>query len=196
VFKKTNSTYMLKMKASRAVLTEVNQKFGPMPFNLRAMEDEKKARMGIVECASHGLVMPYEVFAEKEGSYLFFFPFSRRADFIAIQHLQIPESLCVTDRRDATFSFSERGYAGEFVAQFAFTVLILPSGPLKITNPPFDPTLIKSENTIVDEAINALLATEARAKKKTGGKKKKAKKPSAGASTDAKAEEEEEGDDE
>lgn len=39
-----------------------------LPFS--ALEDEKKARLGIVECAKHGLVTPFDVFYEKEGTLL------------------------------------------------------------------------------------------------------------------------------
>ena len=33
----------------------------------RALEDEGKGRLGIKECAEHGLVTPYDVLYEKEG---------------------------------------------------------------------------------------------------------------------------------
>ncbi len=56
---------MLKMKASRALFTEVSSKCGTMPFSLRNLEDEKKARMGVVECVSHKLLEPFHVLYEK-----------------------------------------------------------------------------------------------------------------------------------
>ena len=65
VYKKTNETYMLKMKTSRALFSEVTSKCGSMPFSLRNLEDEKKARMGIVECVSHKLLEPFHVLYEK-----------------------------------------------------------------------------------------------------------------------------------
>ena len=34
---------------------------------VRAFEDEKKARMGVVECVKHGLLEPFNVLWEKEG---------------------------------------------------------------------------------------------------------------------------------
>jgi hypothetical protein len=41
-----------------------------LPFALRAFEDEKQARMGVVECQKHELVVPYPVLYEKEGSHV------------------------------------------------------------------------------------------------------------------------------
>ena len=32
-----------------------------MCFNLRALDDEKKAKMGINECVNHGLITPFPV---------------------------------------------------------------------------------------------------------------------------------------
>ena len=54
-------TYQLKMKTSRAMFSEVQKKAGEFPFTLRVMEDEKRARMGIQEAVSHGLLRPYDV---------------------------------------------------------------------------------------------------------------------------------------
>lgn len=49
------------MKTSRAVFSEVQKKAGPFPFNVRVLEDEKRARMGLQEAVQHSLVKPYEV---------------------------------------------------------------------------------------------------------------------------------------
>jgi len=54
-------SYQLKMKTSRAVFSEVQKKAGPFPFNVRVLEDEKRARMGLQEAVHHNLVKPYEV---------------------------------------------------------------------------------------------------------------------------------------
>lgn len=54
-------TYLLKMKTSRAVFSEVQKKAGAFPFNVRVLDDEKRARMGLQEAVQHGLVRPYEV---------------------------------------------------------------------------------------------------------------------------------------
>jgi curved DNA binding protein len=54
-------TYQLKMKTSRAVFSQVQQKSGAFPFNIRSLEDEKRARMGLQEAVQHSLVKPYDV---------------------------------------------------------------------------------------------------------------------------------------
>jgi len=133
VFKKTDEVYQLKMKASRAFYSDLDKRFGTMPFTLRAFEDEKKARMGVVECVNHKLLEAFNVLYEKEG---------------------------------------------EVVAQFKFTVLLMPSGSHKITGLPLDLEAFESEHKIEDESIKALLnkgvGTKAAKKKKkpsskTGG---------------------------
>nr|AEY75257.1 putative DNA binding protein [Atriplex canescens] len=64
-----DKNYHLKMKASRFIFSEINQKFPIMPFTARALE-EKRARLGLVECVSHDLVQPYPVLYEKPGDYV------------------------------------------------------------------------------------------------------------------------------
>jgi hypothetical protein len=54
-------------QASRAFFSEMDKRFALMPFTLRAFDDEKKARMGVVECVKHGLCDPYPVIFEREG---------------------------------------------------------------------------------------------------------------------------------
>ncbi|KAG0221714.1 curved DNA-binding protein [Mortierella sp. GBAus27b] len=127
IYKKTSTNYSLKMQTSRAVLSEIIKKSGQFPFNLRQMDEERKARLGLNECLKHNVVTAYEVMEEKES---------------------------------------------EFVAQFLFTVCLMPSGPLRITNTPFDLETIQSEKKIEDEEILNLLATEIRPKKKANKKKK------------------------
>jgi len=127
VYKKTDETYMLKMKTSREFFSKVNKQFGTMPFNIRNMDDEKKARMGVVECVTHKLVEPFQVLCEKEG---------------------------------------------EYVAQFKFTVLLMPNGPMKITGLPFESSTFKSEHSITDVEIQNLLKSSANPK--ANKRKKKA----------------------
>ncbi|ESO09959.1 hypothetical protein HELRODRAFT_156370 [Helobdella robusta] len=130
VYKKKDTIYNLKMKASRQFYSEVEKKYGVMPFTLRSFEDEIKAKMGVVECVKHQLVEPFNVLFEREN---------------------------------------------EFVAQFKFTVLLMPNGPMKITGLPFDSSSYHSEQTIEDEEIKGLLAASA-SRKAAKKKKKKAEK--------------------
>ncbi|XP_014749584.1 PREDICTED: proliferation-associated protein 2G4 [Sturnus vulgaris] len=140
--------YGLKMKTSRAFFSEVERRFDTMPFTLRALEDEKKARMGVVECAKHELLQPFNVLYEKEG---------------------------------------------EFVAQFKFTVLLMPNGPMRITSGPFEPELYKSDLDVQDGELKALLQSSA-SRKTQKKKKKKASKNAENATTGETAEENEAGD--
>lgn len=88
-----------------ALFSEVEKRFGTMCFTLRAIEDEKKGKLGVVECVKHDLLSPFPVMWEKEG---------------------------------------------EFVAQFKFTLLLMPNSPMRITSGPFDPELYKSEFSVKD----------------------------------------------
>ncbi|KAJ7340082.1 Proliferation-associated protein 2G4 [Desmophyllum pertusum] len=116
VYKRTENTYNLKMKASRVFFSDVCNKFTTMPFTLRAFEDEKK---------------------------------------------------------------QEWALWSEFVAQFKFTLLLMPNGPaIRITQGPFDPEIIQSEYSIQDEDIKAILATSASRKTQKRKKKKASSKAS------------------
>merc|ERR1712045_974446 len=127
IYKKTDETYMLKMKNSREFYSTVQKKFGSMPFNLRSFDSETKAKMGVVECVTHKLVVPFQVLHEKES---------------------------------------------EVVAQFKFTVLLMPNGPHRITGLPFEEELYSSEHSVKDADIQKLLKTSANPK--AAKKKKKA----------------------
>merc|ERR1711970_1123079 len=127
IYKKTDETYMLKMKTSREFFSKVSKQFAGMPFNLRSMDDEKKARMSVHECVTHKLIDPFQVLYDKEGAY---------------------------------------------VAQYKFTVLLMPNGPHKITGLPFDEALYKSDHSLEDAEILKLLKTSANPK--AAKKKKKA----------------------
>ncbi|XP_077233043.1 ERBB-3 BINDING PROTEIN 1 [Tasmannia lanceolata] len=61
-----DKNYHLKMKSSRFIFSEISQKFPIMPFTARALE-EKRARLGLVECMNHDLLQPYPVLHEKPG---------------------------------------------------------------------------------------------------------------------------------
>ncbi|KOC70023.1 Proliferation-associated protein 2G4 [Habropoda laboriosa] len=130
IFKKTEETYQLKLKASRMFYSEVTHKHGLMPFNLRTFQNEKKAKMAIVECVNHRLIEPFQVLYEKPN---------------------------------------------EFVAQFKFTVLLMPNGPHKITGIPFDIDMYQSDCVVEDPELKTLLYSSANPKS-AKKKKKKAEK--------------------
>jgi curved DNA binding protein len=111
VYKKKNIIYQLKMKTSRAFLSEAEKRFNLMPFTLRDFEDEKKARMGVIECAKHDLMEPYPVYFERDN---------------------------------------------EFVAEFKYTVLLMPNGTMKITGLPLELDSYQTENSITDEALKVI----------------------------------------
>ncbi|XP_013200332.1 proliferation-associated protein 2G4 [Amyelois transitella] len=125
IYKKTDEIYQLKLKASRMFYSEVRNKHGSMPFNLRSFDKETSARLGVVECVNHKLIEPFQVLYERPG---------------------------------------------ELVAQFKFTALLLPSGTHRITGLPFDKSQCKSERSIKDPELNALLNSSTKSNKK---KKKK-----------------------
>lgn len=52
-----NVNYQLKMKTSRLTFTEIQKKAGAFPFTLRALDDQKRARMGVHEAVAHGGVV-------------------------------------------------------------------------------------------------------------------------------------------
>jgi len=62
--------YMLKLKASRYLLQQINRKSPVFPFTLRAFDDERQARMGVSEMVSHGMVDPYPVLFEKDKEFV------------------------------------------------------------------------------------------------------------------------------
>ncbi|KAJ1767358.1 hypothetical protein GGH19_001465 [Coemansia sp. RSA 1807] len=67
IYKKTSTTYQLKTKAARAVINEVSQKFSKFPFTIRSCDDERKTRMGMIECTKVGVAQAFEIHEEKAG---------------------------------------------------------------------------------------------------------------------------------
>ncbi|OTF78385.1 hypothetical protein BLA29_011802 [Euroglyphus maynei] len=138
IYRKTDENYQLKMKASRVLFSDIDKKFANMPFTLRTLDNEQKARMGVVECVKHKLLEPYSILYDKDN---------------------------------------------ELIAQFKFTVLLMPSGSHKITGlSTFDPSICESEYSIdKDESLKSILAKGLT--NKTAKKKKKSKSSSTTATT-------------
>jgi len=68
-----DTTYALKMKASRFVLSQIQEKHPYFPFCLRNLatgEDAAKYKMGIKECLEHGILTPYPVLEEKKEQFV------------------------------------------------------------------------------------------------------------------------------
>ncbi|KAJ3276826.1 Proliferation-associated protein 2G4 [Terramyces sp. JEL0728] len=71
VFKRNaDAVYQLKMNTARQIFSQIQKNCGTMAFSLRQLEDEKKARMGIIECNTHRLVNGYEVVLEKPDAHV------------------------------------------------------------------------------------------------------------------------------
>jgi curved DNA binding protein len=64
------ANYRLKIKNSRALLSEVDKRYPALPFTLADFEDERGARMGVTECLAHGLLTPYPVLHEARDAYV------------------------------------------------------------------------------------------------------------------------------
>lgn len=65
--RRTTTTYGLKRPSSRATLSEIVKKFGTFPFSLRQLDDERSAKVGVVECVRGGVVRAYEVIGDKDN---------------------------------------------------------------------------------------------------------------------------------
>ncbi|OMJ23379.1 Proliferation-associated protein 2G4 [Smittium culicis] len=68
VFAKSGTTYQLKMQVARSLYSEVSSKFATFPFSIRCCEDERKARMGVIECAKSRVLESFDVIEEKDGN--------------------------------------------------------------------------------------------------------------------------------
>lgn len=66
--RRTTTTYQLKRPSSRQTLSEIVKKFGTFPFSLRQLEDERAAKVGVVECVRSNVLRQYEVVADKDSA--------------------------------------------------------------------------------------------------------------------------------
>jgi len=70
IFKRAPEThYSLRVKYSRQLLAEIDERYPSYPFTMRAL-DEKTAKMGIADMVAHDLVHAYPVLHEKEGEFV------------------------------------------------------------------------------------------------------------------------------
>ncbi|CEL08809.1 Putative Curved DNA-binding protein 42 kDa protein [Aspergillus calidoustus] len=77
--RRTTTTYQLKRPSSRQILSEVVKKFGHFPFSLRQLDDEKAAKVGVLECVRGGVLRQYEPAGDADNA-----PVSRLLTTIAI----------------------------------------------------------------------------------------------------------------
>jgi hypothetical protein len=142
--KASEVNYQLKMKTSRAVFSEAQKKSGAFPFNIRCLDDEKRARMGLQEAVQHGLVREYPILWVLSVIY---------------------DIISHADRYTAP---------GSYVAAFHFTIALLSGGPSLITHPPvwYSPEKVKTEKEVEDEELKELLERPLREKKNKKNKKK------------------------
>ncbi|KAL8944220.1 MAG: hypothetical protein Q9211_000689 [Gyalolechia sp. 1 TL-2023] len=77
--RRTIITYQLKRPSSRQTLSEIVKKFGTFPFSLRQLDDERAAKVGVVECVRSNVLRQYEVVTDKDSA-----PVARLLTTIAI----------------------------------------------------------------------------------------------------------------
>lgn len=65
--RRTATRYDLTRPSSRQLLSEVVKKFSTFPFSLRQLENEKSAKVGVIECVRGGVLRAYEVIGDKEN---------------------------------------------------------------------------------------------------------------------------------
>lgn len=64
-----SSLCLLLIRSScKKVLNEVVKRFGVFPFSLRQLEDERDAKVGVVECVRGNVFRAYEVVGDKDGA--------------------------------------------------------------------------------------------------------------------------------
>lgn len=169
--RRTTSHVGLKRPSSRKMLSEAVKKFGMFPFSLRQLDDERDAKIGVVECVRGNAFRQYEVVGDKDGQ-----PVARVLSTIGnspLSPLHTKNSLLIT-----------------------FTV-ITKNGLSRLTAPPkLDLEKPKTDKKITDEEILKIL--EQPLAKNTGSKNKnkKKKKPAKKAAAAAAAEDDDEDDDE
>ena len=65
--RRTANRYSLTRPSSRQLLSEVVKKYSTFPFSLRQLDDEKAAKVGVIECVRTGVLRQYEVIGDKEN---------------------------------------------------------------------------------------------------------------------------------
>lgn len=147
--RRTTLTYALKRPSSKKILNEVVKKFGTFPFSLRQLEDERDAKVGVVECVRGNVFRQYEVVGDKDGD--------------AVARL-----LTTIGKLSQSFPWLN--------PKLISIPAITKNGLQKIAAPPApDLSKFKTEKKITDEEVLKIL--EQPLAKETKSKNKKKKKP-------------------
>lgn len=148
--RRTTITYGLKRPSSRQTLSEIVKKFGTFPFSLRQLDDERAAKVGVVECVRSNVLRQYEVVADKDAA-----PVARLLTTIGIFWLE----------------FDSNKWSKLMI------LAITKNGIIRLTAPPaLDTSKYQTEKKISDEEILGILEQPV-ASAKSKNKKKKKKKP-------------------
>ena len=67
LLRRTTTTYGLKRPSSRQTLSEIVKKFGTFPFSLRQLDDERAAKVGVIECIRTNVLREYKPAADASG---------------------------------------------------------------------------------------------------------------------------------
>lgn len=122
IYKRSEENYALRLKTSRAVISEAQSQFGLMAFNVRQMgAGVHRTRMALNEATQHKVTSAYEVLEAKD--------------------------------KDA------------LIARVMFTVIVLPTGPSKITDYQLAADSIKPTNSIKSQHLIDLFNLPVRTKK-------------------------------
>lgn len=70
IYKLTGNNYQLKLKSSHLVLNEIKRKASSFPFSIKNLDDPTKGKTGLKENCTHGTMIAYDVYQEKEGEFI------------------------------------------------------------------------------------------------------------------------------
>jgi hypothetical protein len=117
--------------------------------------------MGVQEAVQHSLLRPYDIV------YVSFRPPRSNPPRPLPRLTTCLISLCLSH------SSTEKG---SYVAQFFFTIALLPAGPLIVSPTPvwYDAKKVKSSHSVQDEELKAIIASRIREDKKKAKKAAKA----------------------
>jgi curved DNA binding protein len=168
VFKRqVDKKYSLKNQSSRKFFNDVNKRFPTMPFSIRSFSDETSARMGVRECVTHELLLPYPVLNEKKG------------DFVA--HVKVTVLLLPSGNSAQITGLAPTTYVATLPAEEASAAAVKLSASLPV-GMTLAQQLQNTKNIALPEDVQELLSQLPVESKK---KVKKAAKKAAAAKTDA-----------